>query len=423
VKEKLFISETFKMKGDRYNQLSILKSGVTLTRQGFLINAVIFFCFFTLYYTFPFYVVKQAIPFANVRPIVQVVFYLVMAITLVLTIFVTNKINALRSIYTCSIGILAISLLLFSVPDDVVLKSTLIFSVGGFLAVGLLAFFTYFWRLTVPEERGRIGGLVAFVSLPFYFVSIVMAGNLDFLGVTVLSMVLSLGPLLVSLLRPSSVVLTRNSIERGNYPEKRTILLYSIPCALFFLINATFARNITVNTVRHVSSSMYLSLTLFQIIGAVFGAAVGGIIADFFGRRLSLAFSVTAYGISAAFAGLIQYYALYYFAYIVNGLSWGILLPLYSLVIWGDLANKENCAKMYSIGLITLSLTASIGFLIPTSGIPIIVTSLLICLLIFFSNVPIALAPELLSSDFRERIRLRLHLHAVRKIQKQQNQG
>jgi hypothetical protein len=32
--------------------------------------------------------------------------------------------------------------------------------------------------------------------------------------------------------------------------------------------------------------------------------------------------------------------------------------------------------------------------------------------------VPIVLAPELLSSDFRERIKLKLHMNAVRKIDK-----
>jgi hypothetical protein len=54
----------------------------------------------------------------------------------------------------------------------------------------------------------------------------------------------------------------------------------------------------------------------------------------------------------------------------------------------------------------------------------LIVTALASCLFIFLLNVPVILAPELLSSDFSEEIRLKLHMSAVRKIgRKSKNQG
>jgi MFS family permease len=239
-----------------------------------------------------------------------------------------------------------------------------------------------------------------------------------------LSVILSLGTLVAILLRPEKAVLTAKKDERGNHSEKRTVLLYSIPWILFSLINATLAKNISLNILQQVPSSFYLFLTILQAIGVIFGAICGGIIADFFGRRLSLAFSLTLYGISSALAGLTKINEILSFVYVANGLSWGILLILYSLVVWGDLANKENCAKMYSIGLIILYSTIGVGFLIPISQIPLVVSSLVSCLLIFLSNVPLILAPELLPSDFRERIKLKLHMDTVRKIKKQsQNQG
>jgi hypothetical protein len=43
--------------------------------------------------------------------------------------------------------------------------------------------------------------------------------------------------------------------------------------------------------------------------------------------------------------------------------------------------------------------------------------------LIFLSNIPISLAPELLPSDFRERIKLKLHMSAVKKIKRSRSQG
>lgn len=229
---------------------------------------------------------------------------------------------------------------------------------------------------------------------------------------------------MVILLRPEKAVLTAKTGGKGNYSEKRTVLLYSIPWVLFSLINATLSKNISFNILQQVPPSFYLFLAVLQLIAAVFGTLSGGMIADFFGRRLSLAFSLTLYGISSALAGIVNNQAIFSFVYAANGFSWGVLLILYLFVVWGDLANKENCAKMYSIGLMTFYLTTGAGFLAPILQVPLVVSSLVSCLLIFLSNVPLILAPELLSSDFRERIRLKLHMKAVRKMSKQsQNQG
>jgi hypothetical protein len=405
-----------------HDKLSAMKYGVLLTKRGFLVNAILFFVFFTLYFIFSFQVIQHAISSAGNRPIAQASFNFVIAITLFLASFFVHKINGLHAIYTCSIFASIAIVLVFFVSNGI-LRLLFILVVGVFLGISQLAFSIYFWKLTVPEERGRIGGLIGFVSLPFYFTSILLAETLDFLGTVVLSSVFSLGTLLVMLLRTEKAALTAKNNERGNYYEKRTVLLYSIPWVLFSLINVTLAQNISLNALRQVSSSFYLFLTFLQIIATIFGTLGGGIIADFFGRRLSLAFGVTSYGISSALGGLVQNGAIFCFVYFANGLSWGILLTLYSFVIWGDLANKENCAKMYSIGLMILYLTTGAGLLTPISQVPLVVSSLVSCFLIFFSNVPLALAPELLSSDFRERMKLRLHMRALRKIGRQsQNQ-
>jgi MFS family permease len=403
--------------------MSILKNGILLTKRGFLVNAILFFYFFTLYFVFSFNVIRHAIPSADNRLIVQSSFNFVLAIALLSISFLIQKINKLSAIYACSLVSSTIAVLLFFASNDT-LRLIFIFIVGICLGIGQLASSTYFWDLTVPEERGRIGGLIGFVSLPFYYAGAVLAETLDFPGTVMLSVILSLGILTVMLLRSEKAVLTAKRNESESYPEKRTILMYSIPWIMFSVINSTIAKNISVNTIQQVSSSFYFFLNVLQLIGTLFGALSGGIIADFFGRRLSLAFSLTLYGISSALAGLVNNNVTFCFVYISNGLSWGTLLTLYSFVIWGDLASKENCAKMYSIGLMTLYLTTGVGLLTPISQVPLVASSLVSCFLIFFSNVPLALAPELLSSDFRERIKLRLHMRAVRKIGKQsQNQG
>jgi len=98
---------------------------------------------------------------------------------------------------------------------------------------------------------------------------------------------------------------------------------------------------------------------------------------------------------------------------------------LYVFLVCGDLATEKTVEKMYSIGIAVYYSALGVGLLTPPlSQTPFIVTSLASCLLIFLLNIPVILAPELLSSDFSERTRLKLHINAVKKISgKSKNQG
>jgi len=279
----------------------------------------------------------------------------------------------------------------------------------------------------VSEERGRVAGLIGFSSLLLYtIIAISVAPALDFLGIIVLNIILTIGIFAVLTLRPDKTALiTTKNDKRGNFWEKRTILLYTIPWLLFSLINATLARNSGLHIQELVSTSLYTSLVASQLVASIIGALIGGIIADFFGRRFPLAISVTLYGVSTALAGFAQGGPLLFFVYAAGGLSWGMLLVMYSLVVWGDLANKKNVAKMYTIGFAIFYLTIAVGLLpSPISQISPANSALIGCILIFLSNMPLVLAPELVSSDFRERIRIKLHMGSVKKIKKpSENQG
>jgi hypothetical protein len=411
--------------GKMDEKLNTMKYGVLLTKRGLLLTLILSIAFYLSYFVFAYYVPQHFFPSVDNRLVLQATFNIAVAITLIVVSFFIRRIDKLHVIYACSITTSIFAALLFFVSMDI-LRLTFFFAIAIFFGIGQLAFLTYFWKLTVPDERGRVAGLSGLFSLLLYVIMFAtVAPILDFQSAVVLGIAFSLAPLGILLLKPEKAVLTRKKDETGYYPEKRTILLYLIPWVLFSLINATFARNISFNISLQVPSSLYLFLIVLQGIGTVFGALVGGVAADFFGRRVSLAFSLTLYGISSALAGIANSYALLYFVYIANGLSWGILSMMYGLVIWGDLSNKENCAKMYSIGFIIFYVTQGIGFL-PLKqifAIPLVVSSLLSCLLIFLSNIPIFLAPELLPSDFREKIKIKLHMDSVKKIKQSRNQG
>ena len=403
-------------------------TGVRLTKRGFLVIMILHLTFLTWYYVLPLSVLRHVVGSSTETFLMAYASYnLIIVITLILCSFFIHRFNKVRIIYECSIVISILALLLLFV-SNIILRLIVIFVEGVFFSIGQLASFTYFWSLTVSEERGRAAGLAGFFSLPFSHLIGLMAQTFDFFGTVMLSVIPSLGILAIKLLRPEKkALLTRKKDEKGYRPEKRTILLYSVPWILFSLINTTLARNISLHVLQRVPSSLYIFLVVLQMTAGGFGALGGGIIADLFGRRLSLGFGLTLYGISSALGGFVENYEVLYFVYVVNGFNWGVLSALYLLVVWGDLANEESCAKSYSIGLVTFYLTLGVGSLLmhQISQIPLIISSLVSCLLIFLSNIALIFAPELSPSDFREKIKLKLHMSAVRKIGRKlsQNQG
>jgi hypothetical protein len=399
--------------------VSIIKSGVQITKRGILLDIILFASFFTFYFVFSLHILPKVIGPSNADlPLMQSIF----SVTIAATLFVLSffKIRPLRTLaifgFSATTSMLTILLLFVSGKVAIILS---IFLVGVFFSINQLSFLAHFWKTTTSEERGRIGGIIGFATLPFYFIlSDVIAVNLDLSGTVILAVALSVVPLVTVTFRTQRAsIVTR---KEGTYPEKRTIILFAIPWFLFSLINVTVAKNTTLNAMQSISSTSFGFIIILQAAATFIGTLTGGIIADFFGRRLALAVSVTLYGIGMALSGLIQNTTLAYFSFFAEGLSWGILLTLYIFVIWGDLSNEENHTRMYAIGLMAFYIATTIEpFSNTISQISPISSAFLGCTIIFLSNVPIALAPELQSSDFLERIRLKMHIKAAKKAAKQ----
>lgn len=376
--------------------------------------------FLTWYYIFSFSVLPQVFNSEESYLMAFISFNFTIVITLLISRFLFNKFNELHTIYKCSIALSATALVLF-VPN-ITFASMVVFIEGVFFGLGQLAAVTYFWRLTKTEERGRVAGFTGFFALLIFQFTTLTAQNLDYFWSVSLCVTLSLGILLIKFVRPKNrALLTSKKDAIGHNFEKRTVLLYSLPWIIFSFINVTLARNVSFYSSQGAPPYLYFNLMVLQAISACFGAFVGGIVSDLFGRRLSLGFTLTLYGVSSALAGLfVGNFGILAFAYVVNGLNWGILWLLYGWTIWGDLSNEENVAKRYSIGLVINFLFTGIGFLFTQQiyQISLLTSSLVSCLMIFLSNVPILIATELVEFDFRQKIKLRLYMNVVKKIKK-----
>jgi MFS family permease len=279
-------------------KVSILKDGISLTKRGLLLTIIFSTVFYTLYFVFSLYVIRYLSSSSDNRFLVQAAFNFVIVATLIVTSFIIDKINNLQTIYICLIVTAIFAASLYFVPIDI-LKLVGVFIIGSFFGIGQLAFLTYFWNLTMPEERGRVAGLNGFFSLLFYIIMYVTwVPTSDLQSSVAFVIVLSLAPLSTIFLKSKKALLTSKQNKIEYYPERRTILLYLIPWLLFSLINVTLASSTSFHISQQVSASSYFLLIALQLIAAVFGTIIGGTMSDFFGRRASLIFSLTFYGIS-----------------------------------------------------------------------------------------------------------------------------
>lgn len=387
------------------------KSNVKLPKKAYIINLILFTCFFTFYYIFVF----QTLPKSGVNgflAIVQAIFLFAAATTILLISHLKPNLGK-KHITIFSIASMGSLLSLFITPSPYILLPIVLTAV--FFGISQLAAYTLFWNTTEGQKRSRIAGLIGFISLFFYFTAYFVSNSFDFLGNLLLC--------LLFLLLTTGASLAGSNLDENNtakklmyYPEKRTIILYAVPWVLFSLLNVTLAKNITVTTSLLSSSSMYLLVFGSQIVGGVCGALLGGYFADRSGRRLTLVFSVALYGVSMAFRGFTDNNIALLFSFIGEGLTWGIFLTLYSFVIWGDLANTKSVARTYAIGLIAFYATAAIGNFNLFAGFSIVDSTLISCILIFLAIIPIALAPELLASETQENSKIRKYMATVRKI-------
>ena len=400
--------------------MSFLATGMLLKNRGFLIILILFFTFTTWYYVISFSLLEYvASPSTELYKMAYITLNFVIVFTLLFGSFFIHRSNTIHVIYKCLIILAIITPLLF--VSNVTFRLVIIFIQGIFFSLGQLAALVYFWTLTVPEERGRIVGLVGVFVLPLFQIISIITQTIGFTGAVIITIFLSLGTLTIRLFEPKKKSsLTKKKDEEGYHHERKTVFLYTIPWIIFSLVNVTLSRNISSNVFESVPSSLYTFLSILQIAASGFGALAGGLFADFVGRRSALGTSLTLFGISIVLGGFFQTIGVLYFMYIVNGLTWGILWTLYGTVVWGDLGDKENVVKRYSVGLMIFYMVIGVGFIfIPQiSQISPVTSSVLGCFLVFLSNIPLIIAPELLSSDFRDKIKLILHVNTLKKIRK-----
>ncbi len=329
--------------------MSLLKSGMEISKRKLI------FLVYSFFYMFIFYNILVLLA-DRYGLIATAALNFEICIGILVSSFLVKKINDVTFCYITAFIAAIVSFFIFTTNGP--FQLIFIFLIAPFFSVGLLVFFKYFQQITVPTERARVAEVIALAVLPFVFIlSTVPISNVNAPYFILFIAMLSLGLFLFIFLR-TKVNNVEDKKQVQNCFEKKIVFLYLVPWLLFSIINVTLAKNNSTYIFDQTSASFYMFLVALQVIGVCFGAIIAGFVADFFGRRIALAVTLSLYGASSALGGIFANPQVFSVMYFINGMSWGILFVMYIFVVWGDLANKDNCAKMYSLGVITYFLSA-----------------------------------------------------------------
>jgi MFS family permease len=308
------------------------------------------------------------------------------------------------------VGIIASILMIMLETFNIAYILLVSFLLGISLGFGFPSCLAYFGDYSTVENRGWLAGITFFASgLCILFIGLIVSFSTLIVGVLILAAWRGIGLLLFLLARSKQAYRKENTIE-VSYKSvllDRSFLLYLVPWIMFFLIN--FLEAPVVDLFLGEAFTSFIPIAEFGIGGFV--ALIGGRFADSVGRKRVVIFGFIMLGIGYAVLVLFQSIILSWYLYIIlDGVAWGILLPMFYLVICSELAGNRNKEKYYLIGLLPFLISSYIQvlfapyaeFIVDVSG-----AFSLASFFLFIAVLPLLYAPETLPQKKIELRRLR----------------
>jgi len=392
--------------------MGFLKSGIEITK-GKLAFLIYNLLFLLISYFIIIFLGNICSGIGN-RWVVIIALNLEICIAILIASFIIGRIDKKKFWFISPVTTIGLSAFLFLLNGTP--RLAIVFAIAPIFAVSFLMFFQSFQDFTLTTERARISGIIAFITLPLVFIFETLPVSIPIAFYFLAA--INIAAIFFAFLKPK--LRNDQAAEKGEKTfEKRVMLLYLIPWIIFSMVNVTLAKNNSFCIVQQTSASFYVFLEALEAIGVSIGAIMIGFLADFVGRRITAAVALTLYGVCSALGGLFDSKWAFSLMFLIGGVSWGSFFVLFIFVIWSDLANKENWAKMYALGLITYFASLCVSPLIPQAFLSLETGSLVTCLLSFFAIVPIFAVPEISSNNFIENMRIKRHIDSLKKLRNQ----
>lgn len=300
-----------------------------------------------------------------------------------------------------------------SIPTVLILSLLL----GVSLGIGMPCCMGYFTESTKIESRGRLGGIILFLS----FMGMVALGATSSGDIGVQRFLLliwrSVGLVLFLLLAPLNKVIENFKVPSyKSVLSQRSFILYLVPWLMFSLITYL---TIPIQSNLVGQSTVNSLIILENALIAVFAIA-GGFISDKLGRKrvAIIAFALLGLGYSAL--GVFPEAVLsWYFYTFVDGIAWGMLYVIFVVTLWGDLSNSSASDKYYALGVLPFFASKFLELVIGT-GISEIIPSTAIfsftAFFLFLAVLPLVYAPETLSEKLMKDRELKNYVEKAQKF-------
>jgi MFS family permease len=343
------------------------------------------------------------------------VYYMGVAVTAILgsKLFPRARTKSLHIWLT--MGALATFLLIFVPSSGILVAALLAFFFGASVGIGLPSCLSYFADSTVVESRGFIGGItwsgVGVAVLLFAFLTNTVGQVETILALTVWRLLGSVSFLVLN--RKHENQATTKPPSYLKLIKKRTILLYLFPWIMISLIN--FAETPLVERVFG-QNFPFIQLVGFVFIGIF--ATIGGTIADIAGRKRVVIAGFVMLGIEyAALSAFSDSPVTLYLFLALDGITWGLLVSVFFMAIWGDLGENHEKEKFYVLGGLPYLLANFMYVLIKpyASDVSLAAAFSFASFFLFLAVLPLMYAPETLPEKIMKERELKKYVEKAQK--------
>jgi MFS family permease len=317
-------------------------------------------------------------------------------------------------------GALATLFLAAFSSDSVLADAFFAFFFGASIGIGLPSCLSYFADSTSVENRGFVGGVIwSTVGITVLIFAFLISNLGQWEAIIVLTIWRLLGGICFSVLnRNQTKPAAQKTPSYSELIRKREILLYLFPWVMFSIIN--FAEAPVLEGVFGANFA-FMQFAEFALIGIF--AIVGGIIADFTGRKRVVIAGFVMLGIEyAALSAFSTSQAAFYLFLILDGITWGLLVSVFFMAIWGDLGENREKEKYYTLGGLPYILAAFLSVLIKpyASKIPPTTAFTFASFFLFLAVIPLMYAPETFPEKAMKDRDLKSYTEkALKKVQKE----
>jgi len=298
------------------------------------------------------------------------------------------------------------------------------FFLGGVFSFGMPSCLAFFAENTQIENRGKKSGVIFLTTnlVAAFFMIAFQAINYELIYIALMAAAWRGLGLVVFLWIRAEEEEKMYIIKKTSFSfilKNRAFVTYIVTWLLFCLVDRS-ERPILMS---FFGADLYSHLLLFEpIIGSI-SAVMGGMLADFMGRKRVAIYGFVALGLAYAVLGIIPNSLTSIYVYIVmDAIGGGILWVIFILVLWGDLASHHAKEKYYFIGSMPFFVTNIIRYLIPAvltieERISLAYATFSIAsFFLFLAVVPLMYAPETLPERLIRRRELRRYVEKAKRL-------